>query len=186
MEKGDKGSTLTRMGVSWWMFFLVPAYPGCPWQTAVKWLFCCLRTFVQHMSIGLIWYWTVSTGNWTESKFVCLRHHHPVTIAFRLCAYVILLAYLPWILVLSGFRPLLCVDIWSGIMMSTRLFWSQLTLNRPSTVARMIHWWRWSSCLSGHCSLLHSLEFTRRYHSSVVVNYMCKWIIMSNYSKLFT
>jgi len=38
MEKGDKGSTLIRMGVSGWMFLLVPAYPGCPGQTAVKWL----------------------------------------------------------------------------------------------------------------------------------------------------
>ena len=38
MEKGDKGSTLTRMGVSGWMFLLVPAYMGCPGQTAVKWL----------------------------------------------------------------------------------------------------------------------------------------------------
>jgi len=38
MEKGDKGSMLTRMGVSGWMFLLVPAYPGCPGQTAVKWL----------------------------------------------------------------------------------------------------------------------------------------------------
>ena len=38
MEKCDKGSTLTRMGVSGWMFLLVPAYPGCPGQTAVKWL----------------------------------------------------------------------------------------------------------------------------------------------------
>ena len=38
MEKGDKGSTLTRMGVSGWMFLLVPVYPGCPGQTAVKWL----------------------------------------------------------------------------------------------------------------------------------------------------
>ena len=38
MEKDDKGSTLTRMGVSGWMFLLVPAYPGCPGQTAVKWL----------------------------------------------------------------------------------------------------------------------------------------------------
>jgi len=27
-----------RMGVSGWMFLLVPAYPGCPGQTAVKWL----------------------------------------------------------------------------------------------------------------------------------------------------
>jgi len=38
MEKGDKGSTLTRMGVSGCMFLLVPAYPGRPGQTAVKWL----------------------------------------------------------------------------------------------------------------------------------------------------
>ena len=38
MEIGDKGSTLTRMGVSGCMFLLVPAYPGCPRQTAVKWL----------------------------------------------------------------------------------------------------------------------------------------------------
>ena len=38
MEKSDKGSTLTRMGVRGRMFLLVPAYPGCPEQTAVKWL----------------------------------------------------------------------------------------------------------------------------------------------------
>ena len=38
MEKGDKGSTLTRIGVSGCMFLLVPAYPGCPGQMAVKWL----------------------------------------------------------------------------------------------------------------------------------------------------
>ena len=36
MEKGDKGSTMTRMGVSGWMFLLVPAYPGCPGSKAVK------------------------------------------------------------------------------------------------------------------------------------------------------
>ena len=38
MEKGDKGCTLDRMGVSGLMFLLVPAYPGGPGQTAVKWL----------------------------------------------------------------------------------------------------------------------------------------------------
>jgi len=36
MEKGDKGSTLIRMGVSGWMFLLVPAYPCCPGSKAVK------------------------------------------------------------------------------------------------------------------------------------------------------
>jgi len=38
MEKDDKGSTLTRMGVSGLVFLLVPAYLGCLGQTAVKWL----------------------------------------------------------------------------------------------------------------------------------------------------
>ena len=36
MEKGDKGSTMIRMGVSGWMFLLVPTYPGCPGSKAVK------------------------------------------------------------------------------------------------------------------------------------------------------
>ena len=36
MEKGDKGSTMIRMGVSGLMFLLVPAYPGCPGSKAVK------------------------------------------------------------------------------------------------------------------------------------------------------
>jgi len=36
MEKGDKGSTMIRMGVSGWMFLLVPTYPGCPRSKAVK------------------------------------------------------------------------------------------------------------------------------------------------------
>jgi len=47
MEKGDKVSTLTRMGVSGLMFLLVPAYPGCPGQTAVKWLLLLLLLFLQ-------------------------------------------------------------------------------------------------------------------------------------------
>ena len=44
MEKDDKGTTMIRMGVSGWMFLLVPAYPGCPGWKAVKrslLLFCC-------------------------------------------------------------------------------------------------------------------------------------------------
>ena len=36
MEKSDKGSTMIQMGVSGWMFLLVPAYPGCPGLKAVK------------------------------------------------------------------------------------------------------------------------------------------------------
>ena len=49
MEKDDKGSTMIRMGVSGWMFLLVPAYPGCPGSKAVKrsllllLLFICVR-----------------------------------------------------------------------------------------------------------------------------------------------
>ena len=36
MEKDDKGSTMIRMGVSGWMFLLIPAYPGCPGSKAIK------------------------------------------------------------------------------------------------------------------------------------------------------
>ena len=36
MEKDDKESTMIWMGVSGWMFLLVPAYPGCPGSKAVK------------------------------------------------------------------------------------------------------------------------------------------------------
>ena len=38
MEKGDIGSTLTRMGVSGWMFLLVLAYLGSPRKRAIKWV----------------------------------------------------------------------------------------------------------------------------------------------------
>ena len=36
MEEGDKGCLMIRMGVSGWMFLMVPAYPGCPGSKAVK------------------------------------------------------------------------------------------------------------------------------------------------------
>ena len=36
MEKDDKGSTMIRMGVSGWMFLLVPAYLSRPGSKAVK------------------------------------------------------------------------------------------------------------------------------------------------------
>ena len=50
MEKDDKGSTMIRMGVSGWMFLLVPAYPGCPGSKAVK------------RSLLLLWrHWLVGT-----------------------------------------------------------------------------------------------------------------------------
>jgi len=51
MEKDDKGSTVIRMGVSGWMFLLVPAYPGCPISKAVK------RSLLYYMSV--LW-WNVS------------------------------------------------------------------------------------------------------------------------------
>ena len=42
MEEGDKGCLIIRMGVSGWVFLLVPAYPGCPGPTAVKRLCVCV------------------------------------------------------------------------------------------------------------------------------------------------
>ena len=42
MEEDDKGCPMIRMGVSGWMFLLVPAYPGSPGQKAVKRLCVCV------------------------------------------------------------------------------------------------------------------------------------------------
>ena len=42
MEEDDKECPMIRMGVSGWMFLLVPAYPGSPGQKAVKRLCVCV------------------------------------------------------------------------------------------------------------------------------------------------
>ena len=42
MEEDDKGCPIIRMGVSGWVFLLVPAYPGSPGQKAVKRLCVCV------------------------------------------------------------------------------------------------------------------------------------------------
>ena len=50
MEKGDKGSTSTRMGVSGWMFLLVPAYPGVPDKRPLNGCCCCWWVFLNRYS----------------------------------------------------------------------------------------------------------------------------------------
>jgi len=42
MEEVHKGCLMIRMGVSGWMFLLVPAHPGSPGQRAVKQLCVCV------------------------------------------------------------------------------------------------------------------------------------------------
>ena len=42
MEEDDKGYPMIRIGVSQWVFLLVPAYPGCPVPKAVKRLCVCV------------------------------------------------------------------------------------------------------------------------------------------------
>ena len=42
MEEVDKGCLMIGMGVSVWMFFLVPAYLGSPGQKAIKQLCVCV------------------------------------------------------------------------------------------------------------------------------------------------
>jgi len=51
MEEVDKGCLLIRMGVSGW-FLLVPAYPGSPGPTAVKWLFVPLAQRFSSRTVG--------------------------------------------------------------------------------------------------------------------------------------
>jgi len=45
MEEVDKGCLMIRMGVSGWMFLLVPAHPGSSGQRAVKWLYVCVCVY---------------------------------------------------------------------------------------------------------------------------------------------
>ena len=42
MEEVDKGCLMIGMGVSVWMFLLVPAYLGSPGQKAIKQLCVCV------------------------------------------------------------------------------------------------------------------------------------------------
>jgi len=45
MDEVDKGCPMTRMGVSGWVFLLVPASSGSPGPAAVKWLCVCVCYF---------------------------------------------------------------------------------------------------------------------------------------------
>jgi len=68
MEKGDKGSTLTRMGVSGWMFLLVPAkrpLNGC--------CCCCCKSTLHIFRFfywvpGLTWSNTRKVASWVLAK----------------------------------------------------------------------------------------------------------------------
>ena len=42
MEEVDKGCPMITMGVSEWMFLLIPAYPSSPGQKAFEWLCVCV------------------------------------------------------------------------------------------------------------------------------------------------
>ena len=46
VANGDKGSTMIRMGVSGWMFLLVPAYPGCPGSKPLNGRCCCVNIYL--------------------------------------------------------------------------------------------------------------------------------------------
>ena len=54
MEEDDKGCPMIRMGVSWCMFLLVPAYPGSPGQKAVKRLCVCVCVCVSALTPLLV------------------------------------------------------------------------------------------------------------------------------------
>ena len=51
------------------MFLLVPAYPGCPGQTAVKWLVN-LQAVIIHSSDAVFW---------SERGSLCVAEHYRVT-----------------------------------------------------------------------------------------------------------
>ena len=53
MEEVDKGCPMTRMGVSGWMFLLVPTYPVSPGQKATKRLCVCVCVFCSTIKVCL-------------------------------------------------------------------------------------------------------------------------------------
>jgi len=62
MEEDDKGCPMIRMGVSGWVFLLVPAYPGCPGPKQIYFflLINCYINRVFSLSICKQWYkWMV-------------------------------------------------------------------------------------------------------------------------------
>jgi len=85
MEKDDKGSTMIRMGVSGWMFLLVPAYPGCPGSKAVKrsLLLLLLPDFLS--GFALVW---VSSFGFDNCHRICI---HRVCIRYNWYFNVVLL-----------------------------------------------------------------------------------------------
>ena len=76
MEKDDEGSTMIRMGVSGWMFLLVPAYLGCPGSKAVK------RSLLLLLLLSVLWHcwlgirksiWPVEIEWWGVGVVICLE-----------------------------------------------------------------------------------------------------------------
>jgi len=76
MEKDDKGSTMIRMGVSGWMFLLVPAYLGCPRSKAVKRSLLLLYiTWKYHCALTLLvvhWEEHTACKKWSDEVLVWL------------------------------------------------------------------------------------------------------------------
>jgi len=77
MEAVDKGCLMTRIGVSGWMFLLVPAHPGSPEQMAVKRL-CVLNRVEeadQQQPRQPSWgcYWRCDITSRAQSVFVLQR-----------------------------------------------------------------------------------------------------------------
>jgi len=79
MEKDDKGSTMIRMGVSGWMFLVVPAYPGCPGSKAVKRSLLLLSQTLAMMVeaearlIRKLWDWSETEPKINKAEAVGLR-----------------------------------------------------------------------------------------------------------------
>ena len=57
MDEDDNGCPMIRMGVSGWMFLLIPAFPGSPRQKAVKRLCVCVLTKLPSFLFSLLKKW---------------------------------------------------------------------------------------------------------------------------------
>ena len=156
MEEDDKGCPMIRMGVSGWVFLLVPAYPGCPRPKAVKWLLCvcvcvCMRACVRacvrvvysvcskgYYCILVCHIWKHAVGLLNGLLNICLCHQMFFCFFGNIYICVWLLRMLKEV-----FMVYVAGSIWMYVYTSWLLSWSHWYLWVSETCRRWSQWSLW-------------------------------------------
>jgi len=142
MEKGDKGSTMIRMGVSGWMFLPVPAYPGCPGSKAVK---RSLLLIVCECTVQKVELWSdmnvlVRHVMWLSVPLCIIirpHRHHETACCQRVCSVPCLLVCLilrsVWLL-----KPVKAPFVVKIIAAKLCVWWRELTTTEKSNLGHVL------------------------------------------------